>query len=138
EVRGDGARLIGLMTQSDEESLEQAEAGVRAQRAGLHRFKVIQTTVDAELATSRLTSLAAPEDFTFRQLDRALELGQREPAAGTAAADGDAARFPRRARRRDAVHVGRRRPVRLLRPTLRNAPGARPPCRRRAIGKWRV
>ena len=58
EIRGAEARLIGLMTESEEDSLEQAEASVRKQAAGSHPFKVIQATVTGERASSLVTYLA--------------------------------------------------------------------------------
>jgi hypothetical protein len=61
------------MTESDEESIQQAEANLRRQAAGRHPFKVIQATVTAEQATSVVTSLSAPEDYTLRQLQDVLE-----------------------------------------------------------------
>lgn len=83
EIRGAEAHLIGLMTQSDEESLEQADANLRTQAAGRHPFKVIQATVDGDRASSLVTTIAAPEDYTFRQARSALDLARRESPAGT-------------------------------------------------------
>ena len=82
EIRGAEARLIGLMTQSDEDSLEEAEAGLRKQASGQHPFKVIQATVDAEQASSRVTSIVTPEDYTFRQVRTVLALALRETSDG--------------------------------------------------------
>jgi len=82
EIRGAEARLIGLMTESDEDSIEQAEANLRAQAAGSHPFKVIQANVTASSASSRVTTIAAPEDYTFRQVGTVIELVRREPSAG--------------------------------------------------------
>ena len=83
EIRGAEARLTGLMTESDEESISQAEANVRSQPAGRHPFKVIQATADREQATSRVSVVAAPEDYTIRQLPIVLDLAQRESSGGT-------------------------------------------------------
>jgi len=82
EIRGAEAHLIGVMTQSDEESLEQADANLRAQAAGRHPFNVIQATVNGDRATSLVTTIAAPEDYTFRQVRAALDLVRRESSAG--------------------------------------------------------
>jgi hypothetical protein len=84
EVRGSEARLIGLMTASDEESIEEAEANVRKQAHGDRTFKIIQATVDAQQARSVVTSIAAPEDYSFRQLGTLLELARREAPEGKA------------------------------------------------------
>jgi len=83
EIRGREARLTGLMTQSDEESIAQAEANIRSQASGRHPFKVIETTADGERATSRVRVITAPEDYTIRQLPSVLDLAQRERAEGT-------------------------------------------------------
>ena len=83
EIRGAEARLTGLMTESDEDSIAQAEANIRAQAAGRHPFKVIETTADGERATSRVRVIAAPEDYTIRQLPIVLDLAQRDSAEGT-------------------------------------------------------
>src|SRR5262249_26049592 len=82
ERRGTDAQLIGLMTQADEESLEQAEASVRAQAGGRHPFKAIQTSIEGGRASSRVTVFAAPEDLTFRQLERALVLARGHSTSG--------------------------------------------------------
>jgi len=82
EIRGAESRLIGLMTESDEDSIEQAEANVRSQADGRHPFKVIEATADGEQARSRVRSIAAPEDYTFRHLPVVLDLAQRNPAEG--------------------------------------------------------
>jgi hypothetical protein len=83
EIRGAEARLIGLMTQSDEASIEEAEASVRKPSHGNRTFKVIQATVDGEQARSVVTSIAAPENYSFRQVRTVLELAQREGSEGT-------------------------------------------------------
>jgi len=83
EIRGREARLTGLMTQSDEESIAQAQENIRSQASGRHPFKVIETSADGERATSRLRVIAAPEDYTVRQLAAVLDLAQRERTEGT-------------------------------------------------------
>ncbi len=82
EIQGAEAHLVGLMTQSDEESLEEADANVRTQAAGRHPFKAIQETVNSDYARSLVTTIAAPEDYTYRQLQAALDLAQRDSSTG--------------------------------------------------------
>src|SRR5262249_47337818 len=72
------ARLIGLMTQSDEESIEQAEAGLHAQAAGRHAFKIIRATIAGDQATSLVATIAPQADYTFRDLGTALDLARRQ------------------------------------------------------------
>jgi hypothetical protein len=82
EIHGAEARLIGLMTESDEETVDEAEATLKAQAGGRHPFKVIHGTVSGERATSRVTSIAAPEDYTFRQVQTVLDLAERTSSSG--------------------------------------------------------
>jgi hypothetical protein len=81
-IRGAEAHLIGLMTESDEDSLEQAEASLRKQAGGRYPFRVIQATVNGEQASSLVTSLVAPENYTFRQMRTVLGLALRESSDG--------------------------------------------------------
>ena len=83
DIRGAEAHLVGLMTKSDEDSIEQADANLRAQAAGAHPFKVIQATVSGDRFSSVVTTVAAPEDYTSRQIGAALDLVRRESPAGT-------------------------------------------------------
>jgi hypothetical protein len=83
EVRGSEATLIGLMTESDEDSIQEAEANLRNQAGGDRVFKIIHATVDAEQARSVVTSIAAPKAYSFRQMDSLLTLARREGPRGT-------------------------------------------------------
>jgi hypothetical protein len=83
EISGNEAHLIGLMTESDEKSVEEAEAGLRKQASGQHPFKIIRATVSGEQASSFVTSIATPEDYTFRQVRTVLDLAQRDSSDAT-------------------------------------------------------
>jgi hypothetical protein len=76
EIRGAEARLVGLMTESEEDSLEQAEASVRRQAAGRQVFKFIEGTANQGQSQSRVALITAPEDYTLRQLRTVLDLGR--------------------------------------------------------------
>jgi hypothetical protein len=78
DIHGSEATLIGLMTKSDEDSIQQAEANIRNQAVGDRTFKIIRGTIDADEAKSIVTSIAAPADYSYRQVDTLLELAQRE------------------------------------------------------------
>lgn len=78
EIRGGQARLIGLMTASDEDSVKQAEANIGKPVAGDRAFKIIQATIDGDQARSMVTSVAAPAAYSFRQVYTVLELVRRE------------------------------------------------------------
>jgi hypothetical protein len=82
QIRGAEARLLGLMTASDEESVEQAEANVRRQATGAHRFKIIRGTADGERMQSRVLSIDLPEDYTLRQMTVALDAAKRAADTG--------------------------------------------------------
>jgi hypothetical protein len=82
EIRGAEARLVGLMTESDEDSIEQAETNLKKQAHGDHPFKIIRATVNGEQAHSVVTSIGAPDDYTFRQLQTVLDLALRESPEG--------------------------------------------------------
>jgi hypothetical protein len=87
DVHGSRATLIGLMTQSDEDSIQQAEGNIRKQAGGDRIFKIIRGTIDADEATSIVTSIAAPAEYSYRQVHTVLELARRESSedqAGTA------------------------------------------------------
>jgi hypothetical protein len=83
EIRSTGATLVGLMTESDEDTIEEAEANIRKQ-AGDRTFKIIRATIDGDQARSVVTSIAAPAGYSFRQVDTVLELAQRESSEGKA------------------------------------------------------
>jgi len=83
DIRGSNATLIGLMTESDEDSLEQAEANIRKQ-VGDRTFKIIRATIDGDQARSVVTSIAIPADYNFRQVHTVLDLAQRESPEGMA------------------------------------------------------
>jgi len=76
EIRGAEARMLGVMTESDEESIDQAEANVRRQSSGSHPFKVIRATADAAQAHARVASIHAPADYTLHDKDVILDLAE--------------------------------------------------------------
>jgi len=82
EIRGTEARLVGLMTESEEDSIEQAEANLKTQATGGHPFKIIRATVQGEQAQSVVTSIGAPRDYNYRQLQTVLDLALREAPDG--------------------------------------------------------
>jgi hypothetical protein len=74
------------MTQSDEDSIQQAQANIGRSVAGDRTFKIIRATIDGDHARSIVTSVAAPADYSFRQVHMVLELARRESAEGQAGA----------------------------------------------------
>jgi hypothetical protein len=82
EIRDGSATLIGLMTQSDEDSIKEAEANIGRPIAGDRAFKIIRATIDGDRARSIVTSIAAPADYSFRQVHTVLDLAQRKLPEG--------------------------------------------------------
>jgi hypothetical protein len=78
EIRGGEATLIGLMTESEEDSIKQAEANVDKPIAGDRAFRIIRATIAGDQATSIVTSVSAPAAYSFRQVDAVLQLARRD------------------------------------------------------------
>jgi hypothetical protein len=77
EIRGGEATLIGLMTESDEDSVKQVEANIGRPVGGDRAFKIIRATIDGDQARSTVTSVSAPAEYSFRQVHTVLELARR-------------------------------------------------------------
>jgi hypothetical protein len=82
ELHGGEATLVGLMTESDEDSIAQAETSIRRPEVGDRTFRIIRATIDGDEARSHVTSIAVPAEYSFRQLHAVLDLAQREPSEG--------------------------------------------------------
>ena len=80
DVRGAEATIVGLMTESDEESVDQAEANLR--KRGESTFNVIHASVTGGESRSVVRSVAAPSTLTLRQVDTVLELADRNGTDG--------------------------------------------------------
>jgi hypothetical protein len=83
EIRGGAATLVGLMTESDEGSISEAEANLQKQN-GERTFNVIRTSVADGQAHSVVTSVVAPAAYTFQQVDVLLSLAANRGRDGTA------------------------------------------------------
>lgn len=82
DIHGSKATLIGLMTESDEDSIEKAESNIRKQAVGDRTFKIIRGTIDDDEAKSIVTSIAAPAEYSYRQVHTVLQLARRESIEG--------------------------------------------------------
>jgi hypothetical protein len=82
EIHGAEANLIGLMTEADEQSVEEAEAHMRQAGNGDRTYQMIQATIDGDHARSVVTAIGAPEDYSFRQVRVVLDLARRESSTG--------------------------------------------------------
>ena len=81
-IRGDAAAVVGLMTESDEESVEEAESNLRKEGSGVHTFKVIHADIDGARSRSVVTAVGAPVDYSFRQVQAVLALAEDGGTAG--------------------------------------------------------
>ncbi|RPI50120.1 MAG: hypothetical protein EHM55_22165, partial [Acidobacteria bacterium] len=74
EIRPPDADLLGIMTQSDEESLEEAESE-NGEAPGTDRtpYRAIRTTIRNGTATSGVFRLSGERPLTYRDLDTLLQ-----------------------------------------------------------------
>src|SRR5262245_16040866 len=61
EIRGDEVRVIGLMTEADEQSVEEAEAHLRQPSHGDRTYQVMQATIHGDQARSVVTPIEVPK-----------------------------------------------------------------------------
>jgi len=84
EIRGDEVRVIGLMTEADEQSVEEAEARLRQPSHGDRTYQVMQATIHGDQARSVVTPIDVPKAYSFRELRTVLDLARQESAPATA------------------------------------------------------
>jgi hypothetical protein len=73
-----GATTTGLMNRSEDDSLDQARAGLQAR--GRYLFKLNRARVEDGAARAEATTLYAPQDYTFRQLSELLRFADEAKA----------------------------------------------------------
>lgn len=84
EVRGTHGTVLGVMTESDERSLEEAKARLAREGAqGGFFFKAIQATVTAGEARAGVTTVRVPHNFTYRDASPVLDLAAKELGSAT-------------------------------------------------------
>lgn len=71
-LRGATATILGVMTRSDEQSLEQAEADVKSAASQPQAFRVIRESVNGPLARASAMTLGTRQHYTFEQLQAVL------------------------------------------------------------------
>ena len=81
EVRGEAAEVVGVMKQSDEESLEEAKSRIANEAKEGYAFKAIRATVNGNEAVSTITTARAARDYTYRDLTPLLDLIDQHPVA---------------------------------------------------------
>jgi hypothetical protein len=81
DVRGGEASVVGLMTESVEQSIEEAQANLKTQTGERTVDLIHESVIDGE-ARSVVTSVAVPADHTFRQVDAVLGLAAARGISG--------------------------------------------------------
>lgn len=80
DVDTTGATMTGLMNRSEDDSLDQAKAGLQAR--GSYLFKLNRARVDGANARAEAATVYAPQDYTLRQLEDLLRYVEAaKPAA---------------------------------------------------------
>jgi hypothetical protein len=74
DADGPRATMTGLMNRSEDDSLDQAKAGLKT--TGSYLFKLNRAHVENGNAHAEATSVYAPQDYTFRQLDELLRFAE--------------------------------------------------------------
>ena len=83
QVSGSEARVIGVMKQSNEQSVKEAEAQLDKDGQGGFVYRAIQGTASANQASAGVTTVRVERDLTFRDIDPLLTL------VGAAAPNGE-------------------------------------------------
>jgi hypothetical protein len=81
-IRGGEATVVGLMTESEEESVADAEASFRMGGSGTHTFKVIHASVDRQQSHSVVAAIGATTDYSLHQAQEVLDLARADNTAG--------------------------------------------------------
>jgi hypothetical protein len=74
DADGPRATTTGLMNRSEDDSLDQAKASLQAK--GSHLFKLNRARIEDGTARAEATTVYAPQDYTFRQLDDLLRFAE--------------------------------------------------------------
>jgi len=74
QVRGSDARVIGVMKQSNEQSVKEAESQLDKDGQGGFVYRAIQGTASAHQASAGVTTVRVERDLTFRDIDPLLTL----------------------------------------------------------------
>ena len=81
QMRGSNASVLGVMKQSNEESIEDAQAEINA--SGNYVFKAIRASAVASNTTAGVTTVRATRHFTYRDLGALLQVVSDAQPDGT-------------------------------------------------------
>lgn len=74
QVRGADARVVGVMKQSNEQSVKEAESAIDKDGRGGYAYRAIQGTASRQEARAGVTTVRVERDLTFRDIDPLLAL----------------------------------------------------------------
>jgi hypothetical protein len=74
EKHGSDARVLGVMKESAEESIEDAEKGIAQEGQGGFVFKAIQGTTSGRESQAGISTVHVERDLTFRDLDPLIQM----------------------------------------------------------------
>ena len=74
EVNGSNARMVGVMKQSNEQSVAEAEKQLGVEGKQGFTYRAIQGTADAREARAGVTSVNVARDLTYRDIDSLLSM----------------------------------------------------------------
>jgi hypothetical protein len=94
EIRGGEATLIGLMTESAEDSVKQVEANIGRPVAGDRAFKIIRATIDGDLARVQVGGVAYAHVIRSDFEARSTYDGEVDPFSITYGTEGPLAEIP--------------------------------------------
>jgi len=69
DVDSSGATTLGVMNRSEDDSLDQARARIQSEGKDGYFFKLVRARIEAGEARAESTTVFAPQDYTFRQLE---------------------------------------------------------------------
>jgi hypothetical protein len=83
QVRGTDARVLGVMKQSNEQTVADAEKALGAEGKGGYVFRAIQGTASNREARAGVTTVRVERDMTYRDIDPLIALvnGATDPTA---------------------------------------------------------
>jgi hypothetical protein len=79
ELNADKAEILGVMKESNEQTIEEAEAQIKRQDGDVTVFKAARTTITGSRSVGGLMTVHAPGHLTYHQLDALLALIPAEP-----------------------------------------------------------
>ena len=80
ELHAGDAEVLGVMSASDEETIEEAEAETARQDGDFKTFRAARATISGNRVTSGTMAVRAPANLTYREIDHLLALIPAEPS----------------------------------------------------------